>query len=105
MPGNRLKKHRREQIRASILIVLDVARPVTTGERTLHSALGEADDYIGQGELRRALKYLEDKGLVEIDEDNPHQWKVLLTSKGVDVVQKARDLPPGIGPIDLDAMK
>jgi L-rhamnose isomerase len=105
MPGSRLEKHRREQIRASILIVLDVARPVATGERTVHSALGDVDDYVGQGELRRALKYLEDKSLVEIDEDNPHQWKLMLTSKGVDVVQKTRDLPPGIGSIDLDTMK
>jgi hypothetical protein len=28
----------------------------------------------------------------------------MLTSKGVDVVQKTRDMPPVIGSIDLDTM-
>lgn len=99
MPGPRIDKHRREGLRASILQILQVARPYGCSEKIMLLALDDVDENVGPNELRRELTYLEDKELIEVDASNGEIWKAQLTSYGVDVVEGAADLPPGIAKI------
>lgn len=90
-----LEKHRREGLRADILLVLNVARPHGANEKLIARTLGDSYDDVGPSELRRELDYLERKGLVTIPQHDP-LWKAELTPNGVDVVEGAADTPPGI---------
>ena len=90
-----LERHRREGLRADILLVLNVARPAGANEKLIARTLGDAYDDVGPSELRREIDYLERKNLVEIPRRDPI-WKAELTPKGVDVVEGATETPPGI---------
>lgn len=90
-----LERHRREGLRADILLVLNVARPTGASEQLVARTLGDSYDDVGPSELRRELDYLARKDLVAIPQRDPI-WKAELTPKGVDVVEGAADTPNGI---------
>lgn len=92
------EKHRRQNLRTSILQVLNVARPYAAAETLILQTLGDVQEDCGPGELRRELDYLEDKIIVRIRDRKASIWQVELTSYGVDVVEGAVDLPPGLDP-------
>lgn len=91
-----LNRHRREGLRADILLILNVARPTGASETLILRTLGDSYDDVGPNELRRELDYLEDKELVKITQRERTTWKAELTSSGVDVVEGARSTPAGI---------
>jgi DNA-binding PadR family transcriptional regulator len=91
-----LERHRREGLRADILLVLNVGRPTGASERLIKLTLGDRYEDVGTKELRQELDYLEDKGLVEISKRHQETWQVELTSDGVDVVEGTKPTPAGI---------
>lgn len=90
--------HRRQNLRTSILQVLNVARPYATSEKLVLQTLGDVQEDCGPGELRRELDYLAEKEIVVIRDRSAPVWMISLTAYGVDVVEGAVELPPGLDP-------
>lgn len=91
-----MEKIRREQLRWLLLLVLDRARPYGLHENVL---LGAAQDQFGDAsgmEVRRALDYLEDRGLVVIDRSPSGPWRADITRAGTDMAEYNIDCEPGI---------
>jgi len=83
-------------MRANILLVLYTSHPLLATEQTIALTLKEAGESIDGQELRRELDYLEEKELVRIHEKDTVVWKSELTGYGIDVVEGAKNTPPGI---------
>ena len=94
-----LNRHRREGLRADVLLILNVARPEGASETLISRTLGDSYHDLGPSELRRELDYLADKDLVVLSQKHKSVWKARLTSAGVDVVEGSRDTPSGISPL------
>ncbi|SRR5690625_232179 len=90
--------HRRQNLRTSILQVLNVARPYATSEKLILQTLGDVQEDAGPAELRRELDYLEDKAILRVRDRRAPVWMIELTAYGVDIVEGAVDLPPGLDP-------
>lgn len=91
-----LEKAHREEARWRILRVLDVGRPVAVSETTLFRALADSSLPITPQELRRELKYLRKKDLVELENEDEPTWRAELTANGIDVVEYTVAAPAGI---------
>jgi DNA-binding PadR family transcriptional regulator len=89
-------RHRREGLRADLLLILNVARPTGASEQLIMRTLGDSYDEVGPNELRKELDYLDDKGLVDISQRHKDVWKAQLSSDGIDVVEGAVTTPDGI---------
>lgn len=91
-----VKKERRERVRWFILRTLDVARPqgcyLPTILDTLHTIYRDATEL----EVKRELDYLADRELVKVQIDATEQWFAELDRYGVDVVEYAVPVEPGI---------
>ncbi len=89
-------KVRREQIRWVILRAVYNAQPSELVEAvilgTIQSILPDATPL----EVRRALDYLSDRGLVKIRKDPAGPWWSDLTRYGTDIVEYTIDCAPGI---------
>lgn len=101
MPGRNLDRHRREGLRADILLVLNSARIKGASqnhisEQLIMRTLGDSYDDIGPSELRRELDYLSEKDLIDIEGQGADIWRAALTVEGIDVVEGAADVPAGI---------
>ena len=87
----------REEIRWRILMLLHEMYPVGSSEaviwrRVVEQPVAMAATIV----LRRELCYLEEKSLIFIEKGNSHGWFAQLTVYGVDVVECAVMVPPGI---------
>ncbi len=91
-----LAKIRRESMRWQILLTLNNARPVGAFEKLVLSVVQSEYPDATQNELRRELDYLHDRDLVSIDKKPDGRWFSKLERFGVDVVEYAVDVEPGI---------
>lgn len=99
MPSENFSIHRREQLRADILVVLNRSRPTGAMERLVRLTLGDTYNDVSPGELRREARYLEGKDLLVIDVKRGDNWHLELAPKGVDVVEGAVDTPAGVASV------
>jgi len=91
---------RRHEIRWRLLRMLDAGRPIPVTEGNLYLAFSDSELPLTVTELRRAVVYLEQKGLVVLNKRREDDWKLELTAKGVDVAEYSADAPPGIGRVE-----
>lgn len=93
----------REEVRWRILMLLHEVYPIGSAEAVIWRRV--VDQPLAMTEtiaLRRELCYLEEKALILIEKGNPHGWFAQLTAYGVDVVEYAVMVPPGIArPVSL----
>ena len=96
MADDNFYAHRREQLRADILVILNRARPTGAMERLVRLTLGDQYSSVGPAEMRREAVYLEEKSLLGIERRRGDNWHLRLTPDGVDVVEGVLDTPVGI---------
>lgn len=89
-------KIRREALRWHLLATANVARPSGMYTEALLSVMQSVYPDATHMEVRRELDYLEERGLVRIQRDPMDRWMVELTRHGVDVVEYAVAVEPGI---------
>jgi len=91
-----LEKERREGIRWNLINTLDKNRPYTAGEQFLLQVMQGIYPQVTALEVRRALDYLADRGLVTLDKKPSGVWFADLTRYGVDVAEYTVECHPGI---------
>lgn len=91
-----IEKHRREETRWRILKVLDAGRPWPVAEGLVMAALDDVELSITVSDLRKQIRYLRDKQLLQIHGEDQPTWLVNLTAEGTDVVEYTAVCPPGI---------
>lgn len=91
------QKIRREQVRWTLLLGLNNARPQGAYEQVLLAIIQALYPDSTQLEVRRELDYLEDRKLVELRKEPSGRWWADLTRYGVDIVEYTIDAEPGIG--------
>lgn len=91
-----LAQAEREEARWRVLIGLDVGgyRPVS--ETILYRLLHDVSVPLTPHELRVQLDYLEDRGLIQINDKDGEVWSAELTRDGRDVVEYTVSCEPGI---------
>ena len=95
----RLSDHqraRKEIERRKVLRVLYASSDVGTNESTIYSMLQIDRFPVTPSEIRAYLDYLEQKGLVEIEDRERDVWFAKITAKGIDVLEGAIPVPPGV---------
>lgn len=83
-----------EAARWHILCIIDAARPKGASETIIQTAIMPVVPML-QHQVRRELDYLEKRGLVSIERNEP-VWYVEITRPGIDIVQYEADVEPGI---------
>jgi repressor of nif and glnA expression len=97
MMEDNLEAARAKMARYRILKILDAGRPLPVGEGLIAQILVDADLQVTQMGIRRALQYLTDKGYVELAKPNGAEyWEARLMPKGVDYLEDAHIVDPGI---------
>jgi len=92
-----LERADREECRWRILRVLDAGRPRCVADTLIWRALADIDMPLTLEGIRRELKYLEGKKLVNLRRRRGDEvWQATLTSDGVDYVDFTSDDLPGI---------
>lgn len=91
-----LEKANREEVRWRILRALDAGRPGKVSETLLLRVISDIALQVTPGSLRRELDYLRDKGLIVIEGEGSPTWSGDLTAYGIDVIEGAKPVPPGI---------
>lgn len=91
-----LTRGQREEARWVILRTCDAARPTAARENQIARILGELGLGMTERELRRELSYLAEKQLLTIPNLKAKVWHGALTAYGIDVVEFAKEAPPGI---------
>ncbi|ODC05247.1 hypothetical protein BFW38_06395 [Terasakiispira papahanaumokuakeensis] len=91
-----MQKARREGLRWLILLTLNNARPLGAAEHLVLTVAQSEYPDATQLELRRALDYLSDRGLVDIDKAPTGRWRADLTRYGTDIAEYTIDCEPGI---------
>lgn len=91
-----LEKIRRETIRWQILLTLQNASPVGAWEELILSVIQATYPDATPLELRRALDYLCDRLLIQLEKNPSGRWFSDLTRVGTDVVEYTVDCDPGI---------
>lgn len=81
--------------RRNILRLLHISGEMGANERTLSVALNETGFPATQMEVRRHLTYLEDKGLLKVQQGREH-WAATITAAGTDVIEGTVPTPDGI---------
>lgn len=89
-------KQRRETLRWTILMSLNVARPIGAGELLLQSFARAAVPDVTQREIRLELDYLLERELIHLEGRDSPQWRAKLTRYGVDIAEYTVDCEPGI---------
>lgn len=87
---------RREHLRWQCLVYLDTVRPSTMMDSALLPLIRSGYPDATGIELRRALDYLELRGLLGIEKTDAG-WGLRLTYQGIDVVDFTSACLPGIG--------
>lgn len=87
---------RREQVRWTILLALNHARPQGCYEQLVLSAVQSVYPDATALELRREMDYLDDRRLVHIRKEPSGRWWAELIRYGIDVVEYTVDCEPGI---------
>lgn len=91
------KKERRERVRWFILRALDVARPQGCYLPSILDVIrGSVYRDATELEIKRELDYLADRKLIKLQVDPLEQWFAELDRYGVDVVEYAVPVEPGI---------
>lgn len=85
----------REETRWRILRALDAGRPNPVSETIVLRVLQDIKLSVTVSGLRRELDYLEERGLIKLDRDDP-TWSADLTRLGVDLVEFTVPCDPGI---------
>lgn len=85
---------RREDARWKILLIVNAARPVGINESIVRRILGDVELRLPRDQLRRELDYLSGLGLIETGGDS--EWFVMITARGVSVVEYSEPAPAGI---------
>ena len=94
--GAELEQKQREESRWRILRVLDAGRPIGVNETIVWRVLHDVKIGLSLMQVRRELEYLQDLGLVRLEDTDTETWSGKLTAEGVDVVEYTVDSPPGI---------
>lgn len=89
-------KVRRESMRWYILLTLYNAKPIGAYEELVLTTIRGIYPDTTQNEMRRALDYLSDRGLVDLTKEPGGRWFADLGRYGVDVVEYTVDVDPGI---------
>ena len=87
---------RRGQVRWTLLLGLNNARPQGAYEQVLLAIIQALYPDSTQMEVRRELDYLEARELVELRKEPNGRWWADLTRFGIDVVEYTVDVDPGI---------
>lgn len=90
-----MERARREEMRWLILRALYAAQPMGTSEVIVRNALEPVIPDATEFEIRKALDYLEERGLVGVERDRP-VWFAKINNHGMDVVEYTVDCRPGI---------
>lgn len=90
------KKERRERMRWFLLRALDVARPEGSYLASLLDVVHTVYKDATELEIKRELDYLADRNLIKLEVDSTEQWYAQLDRYGVDVVEYAVPVEPGI---------
>lgn len=91
-----MEKIRRGQVRWTLLLALQNARPYGAHEGILLPTVQGLYPDATPLEIRRELDYLEERKLVEVEKSPQGAWKGSLTRHGVDFVEYTIDAEPGI---------
>lgn len=91
-----LTKARRERIRWIAILTLNNARPLGCNENMVLSVVQAEHPDATQLEMRRALDYLSDRELIELDKKPDGRWFAKLNRVGVDLADYNIDCEPGI---------
>jgi hypothetical protein len=91
-----IQKHQRQEARWLILRVLYAGQPIGASEKMIIGALADASVHIDTDVVHRELAYLEDKGLLKVDDQVASSWYAKLTAAGSDVVEYVAPAPAGI---------
>lgn len=91
-----LEKARREEVRWRILVALNAGRPYPVNETLLFRVLHDAELPVTAVQVRRALDYLEERGLLTISGKDTPNWSADLTRYGIDIAEYTIDCEPGI---------
>lgn len=102
---DQLELARAKMIRYRVLKILDAGRPYPVGESLIVEVLDDVDLAVTRLEARRALRYLSDKGYIEVVIREPQLagvWESRLLPPGVDYLENPRAEDAGIArPGDL----
>lgn len=99
---------RRESLRRAIMIVMDSARPIPPSLRLIHDVIDQTQEYghVTMREIETHLDYLRGKGIVRFPDEDiseiPMARTAQLTPYGIDIIEGAKKMPPGIAPIPTD---
>ncbi len=89
-------KVRRESMRWYVLLTLYNAHPVGAYEELVLATMQGIYADATQLEVRQQLDYLADRDLVKVVREPGGRWFADLTRYGIDVVEYAVDIEPGI---------
>ncbi len=89
-------KVRRENMRWTLLLGLNNARPFGAYEEVLLSIVQAMYPDATQREVRLQLDYLGDRRVVEVKKQPDGRWHAELMRHGVDIVEYTVDVEPGI---------
>lgn len=92
-----LQKFQREEMRWRVLRVLEASRGIPCVEEIILRTVSDVKMTVSLEDVRRELLYLEDKGLVSIEDKTAENWYASLTAQGVDVVEYTVPAPAGVG--------
>ncbi|HYE35469.1 hypothetical protein [Methylocaldum sp.] len=84
--NDRLQMARIKMIRYRVLKTLEAGYPYPVGDGLLADVLTDADLQASQGDVRKALTYLSDKGYIELTEGREF-WEGKLLPKGIDYLE------------------
>lgn len=91
-----MDKVRRENLRWLMLLGLHNAAPYGAYEEILLSIAHAMYPDATQLEVRRALDYLEDRRMVELDKRPDGRWHADMTRLGTDIAEYTAQCDPGI---------
>lgn len=91
-----MEKIRRESLRWYILLTLNNSSPYPARESVIINVLRAEYPDCTQEEARKAMNYLVERKLIDIDKSPSGPWSAKITRWGVDVVEYTVDVDPGI---------
>lgn len=90
-----MEKARREEMRWLVLRALYSAMPIGTSEVIIAEALREVIPDVTELEIRKALDYLCERKIVNVERNRP-VWFAKINNHGIDIVEYTVDCNPGI---------
>jgi hypothetical protein len=87
---------RRREIRWRVLMAIEMGSRRNVPEQIIWRVLEDSNLLSSNREVRRALTYLENKGLIRVDRQNRENWICELTAIAIDLVEYTVEPIPGI---------